>query len=69
MENAQINESVLKQLFKEALAETLHEQRSLLHEVFTEVMEEIALTEAIREGQESEKVSRDEIFRIIESRA
>lgn len=69
MEQSQMSEATLKQLFKDALAETLHEQRSLLHEVFTEVMEEFALAEAIREGEQSVKVSREEIFRIIEGQA
>jgi len=40
-----------------------------LHEVFAEVLEDLALAEAIREGQQSERVSRDEILDILEDRA
>jgi hypothetical protein len=51
---------------KEALAETLQEQCELLHDVFAEVLEDIALAEAIREGQQTEQVAREEIFRSLE---
>ncbi len=60
--------ATLKQLLKEALAETLDEKRELLHEVFSEVLEDLAFAEAIREGQQSEKVSRDEVFDVLEGR-
>ena len=62
------DEETLKKVFKEALAETLQEQREFLHEVFVEVLEDIALVEAIREGQQTEKVDRDEVFRILEGK-
>ena len=38
-----LNQDALKQLVKEALAETLREQRDLLQEVFTEMLEDFAL--------------------------
>jgi hypothetical protein len=50
MGNANLKEEALKRTIKEALAETIHEQRELLHDVFAEVLEDFALTEAIREG-------------------
>lgn len=59
----------IKQALKEALAETLHEQRDLLHEVFAEVLEDFAFAEAIREGRQSERVQRDEVFNVLEGRA
>ena len=48
-----ITDSKLKQILKDALVETLQEQRELLHEVFAEVLEDFALAEAIREGRKS----------------
>ena len=60
MAQVQSNEETLKQAMKEVLAETLHEQRELLHEVFAEVLEDFALAEAIREGRETKIVERDE---------
>ncbi|MCA1687238.1 MAG: hypothetical protein LC714_01255 [Actinobacteria bacterium] len=59
----------LKQALKEALTETLHEQRELLHEVFAEVLEDFALAEAIREGRQTERVERDEVFDILDGKA
>jgi hypothetical protein len=50
---------------KEALVETLQEQRELLHDVFAEVLEDFALAEAIREGQKTKRTSRDEVFEIL----
>ncbi len=44
MAQAGLSESVLKKLFKEALTETLQEQRELLHDVFAEVLEEFLRT-------------------------
>lgn len=54
----------LKELFKEAFAELLQERRDLLHDVFTEVLEDIALANAIKEGEETEIVSREQVFKI-----
>jgi len=66
MAQAGLSESALKKLFKEALTETLQEQRELLHDVFAEVLEDIALAEAIRKGQQTEQVAREDIFRSLE---
>nr|VFJ77010.1 MAG: hypothetical protein BECKFM1743C_GA0114222_109573 [Candidatus Kentron sp. FM]VFJ77590.1 MAG: hypothetical protein BECKFM1743A_GA0114220_110063 [Candidatus Kentron sp. FM] len=60
-------DSAMKAIFKQALTETLHEQRELLHDVFAEVMEEIALAQAIAEGSQSEPVSRGAIFELLDS--
>ena len=57
----------LKEVFKQAFAESLQEQRDLLYDVFTEVLEDIALVNAIKEGEETEVVSRKQAFKILES--
>lgn len=56
----------MRQALKEALTETLHEQRELLHEVFTEVLEDFALAEAIRKGRQTGRVERNEVFDVLE---
>jgi len=56
----------LKQALKEALSETLSEQRDLFRDIFEEVLEDFAFAGAIREGQETDRVSRDEIFDMLE---
>ena len=63
------NSEAMKRMLKEALAETLHERRELLREIFAEVLEDFALTEAIREGRQTDRVDRDEVFGVLEGRA
>ena len=50
MAQTNLTDPALEQALKEALVETLQEQRDLLYDVFTEVLEDFALAEAIREG-------------------
>ena len=52
------DENQLKEVFKQAFAELLQERRDLLYDVFSEVLEDIALVNAIKEG---------EVFQIVES--
>ena len=54
----------LKEVFKQAFTELLQEQRDLLYDVFTEVLEDIALANAIKEGEETEIVSREQVFKL-----
>lgn len=60
-------ETKLKELLKLALTEVLQEQRELFAEVVLEVLEDVALVKAIKEGEETELVSRDVIFEILQS--
>jgi hypothetical protein len=69
MTQADPKNEAMKQALKEALAETLHEQRDLLHEIFAEVLEDFAFAEAVREGHQTERVERDEVFNVLEGRA
>ena len=64
MARAALTEDALK----EALTETLQEQRKLFHDVFAEVLEDFALAEAIREGQKTKRATREEVFRVLRSR-
>ena len=57
--------ALIENALKEALTETLKEQRELLHEVFTEALEDFALAEAIREGQKTKRAAREEVFRVL----
>ncbi len=67
MTRVQSDQETLKQAVKEAIAETLHEEREFLHEVFAEVLEDFALAEAIREGRETKVVERDEVLQILQA--
>ena len=68
MNPVELNETTVKRLFKEALVETLHEQRALLHEVLAEVLEDAGMAEAIRQGRRTEVISREAALRALEVR-
>jgi len=55
----------LKEALEAALVEVLQERSDLLRDVLTEVVEDIVLGRAVQEGEGSERVSRDEVFRAL----
>lgn len=67
MTEVTLTDSKLKELLKLALTEVLQEQRELFAEVVLEVLEDVALAKAIKEGEETELVNRDAIFEILQS--
>ncbi len=69
MEQAIIDESRLKEIMKKALIEVFEERKNLFYELVAEVLEDIALVNAIKEGEDDESVSRDEVFSILEGKA
>jgi len=60
-----LDDGKLKELFKEALAEVLQERKDWFQGVFTEVIEEVALSKAIEEGAMSEVVTKEEILKAL----
>ncbi len=68
MATATIDESKLKDLIKTALVEVLESRRDLIQDLVEEAMEDFAFSRAIEKGLESEKVSRDEVFAILEGK-
>jgi hypothetical protein len=58
----------LKEIFKSALVELLHENREEVSAILSEVIEDIAMEKAIAEGENTENVSRESIFKLLESR-
>ena len=63
--SANINETRIKALFKEALIEVIEENQELVSSILVEALEDIALSRAIEEGEQSKTVSRDEIFKVL----
>jgi len=64
-----VDENKLKEVFKEALIEILEERKSVFQEILVEAIEDIGLTRAIQEGENTETVSKKEIFSILEGQA
>jgi len=55
----------LRPLLNELLREMFTQERDLLAELIYEVIEDVAMARAIAEGKDSEHVSRDEIFTLL----
>ena len=55
----------IKDLFKQAMLELLTERRDEFYELFAEALEDILLIYAIREGENSETVSKKEVLRAL----
>jgi len=62
-----LNETEVKELLKQAVAEVLQEQRDFLYEVFLEALEDIALIQAIQQGENTATVSGAAVFQALES--
>lgn len=62
-----LDESKLKELLKTAILEVLQEQKEVFSDLLTEIIEDIALEKAIEEGENTEPVSREAIFEILEN--
>ena len=63
-----IDERQLKQAVKEVLREKLAHDRAWLQGLVEEVLEDIAMTEAIRQGRTGKLVSRASVFRVLQGK-
>ena len=62
MAQVTVSEDTLGQILRPAVADALDDRRDLLHEVLAEVLEDITLAEAIRDGRETDRVEREAVF-------
>lgn len=60
-----ISEDRAKVLLKEVFSELLEEKRDFFTAIMRDAIENIGLSNAIREGRQNEFVSEDEIFAIL----
>ena len=58
----------LKELFKQAIIEAMTEKKDVVHDLLVEAMEDLAMIHAIQEGEETEPVSRDVVFGILQGK-
>jgi hypothetical protein len=66
MPQTTLDEAQIKELFKQALVELLQERKDLLHELIAEVLEDLALVRAIKEGEDTETVGKEDVLRALE---
>ncbi len=64
-----LEEQQMKALLKQAILELMEERQELFQGLFAEVIEEVGLMNAIREGEQTPDASREEIFLILEGKA
>jgi len=67
MRETLFEEGRIRRLFKEAFVETLEEKKDLFYNLLVEVIEDIAMVRAIQEGENTEPVSKQEIFKLLET--
>jgi hypothetical protein len=66
MTTATLDEARLKDLLKAAIIEVFEERKDLIRDVLEEAIEDIALVHAIEEGEHGARVSRQDVFEILE---
>ncbi len=62
---ALVDDNKLKELMKQAFIEAIEEKKEVVHDILVEVMEDVAMIRAIRNGEDSGPADRDEIFGIL----
>ncbi len=55
----------IKALFKEAIVEVMEENQDLVSSLLVDALEDIGLSRAIEEEENSESVSREEVFKVL----
>ncbi len=68
MTELNLDSDEIKQIFKTALVEVIRENQEVFSDLFAEVIEDIALERAIKEGEDTETVSREAIFNILKNK-
>lgn len=66
--NILIEQSQLKAMVKEVILELITENKEEFSDLITEIVEDITLAKAIKEGEETELVDRESIFAILEQK-
>lgn len=61
------NDEQIKEAFKSAIVEVLQERKDLIREIIDEIIEDATFARAIDEGAPSPKVSREQVFELLES--
>ncbi len=67
MSEMSFDQNHLKEILKAAIVEVLKENREEFSELLAEALEDVGLQRAIAEGEATEIVNREAIFRMLES--
>jgi len=66
MADITLNSDQFKEVLKTTIIELFQENREEFSKLLSEIIEDIAMERAIQEGEETETVSRDAIFKLLE---
>jgi hypothetical protein len=69
MSEITLNPDQLKDILKNAIIELIRDNRKEVSEFLAEIIEDVAMEQAIAEGETTELVSRESIFRLLEAKA
>ncbi|MEH2000867.1 MAG: hypothetical protein V7L00_19330 [Nostoc sp.] len=69
MSEITINPDQLKEILKSAIAELIRDNRKEVSEFMAEIIEDVAMEQAIAKGETTELVSRESIFQLLEPKA
>ncbi len=69
MSEITLNPDQLKEILKSAIIELLRENRGEVLDLLSEIIEDIAMEQAIIEGETTELVSREAVFQLLEPKA
>ena len=61
-----LDDGRIKEIFKQAILEVFQERKDLLHDAFAEAIEDISLTNAIRDGEATGPATKEEVFQTLE---
>jgi hypothetical protein len=59
------NKETVREMVKEVLLEFLEQRQGVLYDILVEIVEDLALSRAIAEGEDTDLVDRKEIMNII----
>ena len=62
------DEKRIKDLFKQAIIEVLQERKDIVYDVFEGIIEDIALAKAIKEGETSESVTKEQVYNMLKGK-
>lgn len=69
MSEITLNPDQLKDILKTAIMELIRDNRKEVSEFLAEIIEDVAMEQAIAEGETTELVSRESIFQLLEPKA
>ncbi len=65
MTTLSLEDKRMKDLIKQALLELFQERRDLFYDLFEELLEDVGLANAMREGESSKTVSEQEVMKAL----